>query len=483
MREATHYASGMLGSSDDLRLHRAPLHPRRAALFHAATVTQFVYHGGMKGHLPPLLIASLALLVCSEEGPPATPPGDARVGAVEDAVVADDRSVTAPDGVVPPSADGAALREDAGVDASADVGLPGDPPCGPGITPDRDRVVLIGHRFGPEPGVNGTEISSLTLRHGASLVNDGARLDVGDRPARIAFVPWGRFALVLGEAGTLISVATPSAADLHVIDAVGMPPLGNAELVLSPDGRRAHILRSDVDEDSGVYTVDVACDGTLSIVEDHLSLRLVQGLRFIPGRPHTAVLVGGQAVFEPVDDDDIRLIRWEADGWRQIGAFDVFHDFIDAGAIGVSGDGRVALVPNGAAFSEEGGQLSVLAIDGDRLSEVQRLTGLRDARQARFAPDGVTALLTRFEPGRVTVLHAIEGEVRQIEELVVPLADHVAFVWGGPDEGRAVLPSVHPVNGSQVIVLRVTEPGRVVLEQTLPLGPGPRRIPGPVGVQ
>ena len=437
----------------------------------------------MRSHLVPLVIATLVSLACSDEDPPATPAGDARVGPAQDAAAVDDQSVTAPDRLVQPEPDVGLPREDAGADAAVDVGLPGDPPCGPGIAPERDRVVLIGHPFGPEPGVNGTEISGLTLRHGASLVNDGVRLDVGDRPVRIAFVPWGRFALVLGEEGTLSSVSTASAADLHVIDAVGMPPLGNAELVLSPDGRRAHVLRSDVDQDSGVYTVDIACDGTLAIVEGHLSLRLVQGLRFIPGRPDTAVLVGGQAVFEPVDDDDMRLVRWEVDGWRQIGAFDVFHDFIDAGAIGVSGDGRVALVPNGAAFSEEGGQLSVLAIEGDRLTEVQRLTELRDARQARFAPDGVTALLTRFEPGRVTVFHAIDDEVRMIEELVVPLADHVAFVWGGADEGRAVLPSVHPANGSQVIVLRVTEPGRVVLEQTLPLGPGPLRIPGPVGVQ
>jgi len=381
------------------------------------------------------------------------------------------------------SGDAGLSMDDAAPAMLFDAGQSLDPGCGPGLDPEADRVVLIGYPFGPRPGVNGQDISGMTLRNGQTLLNNGMRLDVGDRPVRIVFVPWGRFALVLGEAGTLTSVATPSAGDLAIIDTVPMPNLGSAELVLSPDGRRVHVLRTDVDEGGGVYTVEVGCDGTLTPLPMHFSLRLVQGFGHVPGRPDTAVLVGGQAVFEPIDDDDIRLLRWGVEGWTQVAAFDVFSDFIDAGAIGFSGDGRLVVVPNGAPFSEEGGQVSVLALEADQLTEVARLRDMVDARQARFAPDGTTLLLSRFEPGRMTIFRAEAGGLTQTDELVAPLADHFAFVRGGTDEGRVVVPSIHPVNGPQIIVMRVTAPGAVIEEQTLLLGPGAQQIPGAVGVQ
>jgi hypothetical protein len=374
---------------------------------------------------------------------------------------------------------------------------------------EADRVVLVGHPFGAEAGVEGTEIRSLVLTAEGNLVDKGMRLDVADRPTRIAFVPSGRFALVLGEHGTLTSIAARNADELAIADRVKLPEAGAADLLVAGalnqiagfadgasvkgdlmtgrkaparDETNAYVTIADVGEESGVYTVRVGGDGSLELEEKHLPMRLAEAMAFVPTDARQAVLLGGQALFEPEDPRDIRLLLLDPGGWTEIGAFDIFHDMVDASGIAVSADGRTLLVPNGSPYSSEGGQISVVEILDKELVERDRLSDLPDARKVRFAPDGQTALVSRFEPGRITVLLAGAGNAKITGELSVPLADDMAIIARGKASGKVLVPSVHPSRGSEIAVLQVKSPGEVVVLERIPLGSGYINIPGAIGV-
>lgn len=366
--------------------------------------------------------------------------------------------------------------------ATADAGPPLDP-CGlPPVDSDAPRTVLVGHRFTDELGVRGTEVRSLVLRDDGALVDVGDRLDLGDAPAKIAVAPSGRIALVAGDEGSISVVDLQDPANLAILDVAAVPRAGIADLLFDASGQTAYLLRSDVDEDTaGVYTLHLACDGTLTVDDAHFGLRLTRAMAVLPNDPDRAILLGGQAVFDPIDDDDVRLLERTDDGWQQVGAFDVYGDVVSAAGIAVSAAG-VALVPNSLPFSDEGGQVAVLEIDGDQVTEVARLENLPEADLVRIAPDGQTGLLLRPAADRLTILDGGAGW-RVADEINLGLAIDMAIVRSGAASGIALVPSVLPAGGSRVTVLRVIAPGRVEEVDRVELGPGAEQIPGPVGVR
>lgn len=385
--------------------------------------------------------------------------------------------------------DDAELGEDAdrpdseeGMDAAADAGLadtgevctlgePGDP--------DRARMMLVGHSFTAQPGVDGTQIRSLSLAMSGAPVDDGMLLDVGTRPIRIAFTPSGTLALVLGEDGTMVSVATDSVTSLSIKDTITLFPAGFEDLVITADGRTAYAIGSDVGAQSGVSTVHIGCDGTLTRDDGaFLNIRLAESLALIPGsNDQRAVLLGGQTVFEPVDNNDLRLIERTGSGWNELGAFDIYTDFIDAGKIGISPDGTLVLIPNGSPFSNEGGHVVLVGISGNILSEVDRYTGLDDAREAIFAPDGRTALVSQLQPGRVAVISDL-GAGLEVSTTVtgIGLADQMVMIGRGMLSGRVYLPSIDPQGGPNIAMLSIDAPGVVSDLGQFELGGGSENI-------
>jgi len=390
--------------------------------------------------------------------------------------------------------DGGSEPEDSGVasDSGPDPGDGGADPVDAGPKPclpeqpgpeDNARVVLVGMPFSAEVGVDGTEILSLLLDRAGELHAFGVRLDVGLRPRRVAFSPSGQWALVLGEEGELASVRVDGVDSMELVEVVQLPSAGYGDLLVTDGGRTVVVVGSNSTLDGGISTVQLGCDGSLEVLEEQFfPLRLSESLVFVPDSDR-AVVCGGQALFDPVDEDDLRVLRRHAAGWEQVAAFDVFDDFIDAARIAISPDGATVLVPNGSPFSDDGAQLSVLALQGDVLQEQRRLLDMGDAREALFAPDGATALVTLGEPGRVVVL-ADEGdgfvEVDRIRG--VGLADQMALVARGPQQGLVLLPSVDPNGGPNIALLRIEGPGRVTDLGQFELGAGIENIPSAIAV-
>ncbi|MEZ4468083.1 MAG: hypothetical protein R3F43_27525 [bacterium] len=267
-------------------------------------------------------LAALLALVGCDEGGLGSPflATDARRAPAEDAGAGGSPGDTGPRADGGPRAD-AGRQPDASADASAaDAGdrdaASGDPdmgdlpvdPCGfgPIDDPDEDRTVLVAQPFSPVPEVPGTEIRSLVLGSDGRLVDTGARLDVGSRPARIAVTPSGRFAVVAGEDGTVTLVEIVAPDDLQIRDVAGLPPLGPADLLMHPDGHTVFLVRQDVTEDAaGVFTLTLGCDGTLTAAPEHYGLRLAEAMALVPGRSRPGRGPGGQVSRSIRDDDDL----------------------------------------------------------------------------------------------------------------------------------------------------------------------------------
>lgn len=364
-------------------------------------------------------------------------------------------------------------------DPRADAGVPDEP--GP-------RTVLIGHTFSEDPETPLTELRTLRLDVDGTLEDVGTRLDIGTPPSRIAFHPSGAFAFVLTTDQTgadfCVSVGVESPDDIWVIGSVELPSADWMDLRWSPDGATAFAVGHNSTEDGGVAVLEVDDGHPIFRGDAFLPMRLSSSIALIPHDPVRALLLGGQAVFDPVDVDDIRLLEWVGDGWLEIDAFDIYGDFVNADRIAVSPDGTEALIPNNSVISDEGAQVAVLAIDGDEVSEIARLTDMPDAREALYAPDGRTALITLAEPGRVVVLTDEGGTLTEVERIGgIGLASQIAMVEEGPLSGWLLLPSVDSDGGGNVAVMRIDGPGQVTDLGQTELGRGPTNIPTSIGLQ
>src|SRR5687767_12188548 len=89
--------------------------------------------------------------------------------------------------------DGGGIPDAAGTSGAAGACTWGTP--GP---EDKERVLLTSRAYLPDGG-KGTSLRSLSVMADGTPVDNGVTLDVGERVDRIAFVPSGELALVLGE--------------------------------------------------------------------------------------------------------------------------------------------------------------------------------------------------------------------------------------------------------------------------------------------
>ncbi len=366
----------------------------------------------------------------------------------------------------------------------------GRPPCPEREPPaiDGPRIVLVGHPFADAMGGRGTDIRALTLSPEGELLDDGIRFDVGFRVARIAFAPHGRHAFVLGGDGELASLAVGASDDLALIDAVALPGADYGDVEVSADATTLWVTGSNVNETSGISTVGVDCDGGLTVDEAaFFNLRLADSTAFLPGQDRALVL-GGQAVFDPIDARDVRLLERVKDadgpGFREVGAFDLYRDFVGAGRIAVSPDGRLGAIPNNSAFSEEGGQVMLVGIEGDVVRDEERILEVEDPGEALFSLDGRTLVVSQVEPGVLTVLRIEEGRVADRGAVRgIGLADQMARVERGPLADTLLIPSIDPDGGPNITMVRITGPGVVEDRGETALGDGIEQIVTPIAVQ
>jgi len=198
-----------------------------------------------------------------------------------------------------------------------------------------------------------------------------------------------------------------------------------------------------------------------------------------------ALLFGGQATgFEPRDDDDVRLLQLGSGAPTTIARFDVFTDFMNATRIGAAADGTFAVLPNASTFSEEGGDIVVVDIAGDIVTERGRIRGFVTASEAVVAPDATVAAVSQWEEDAVVILDVRGPGAPSVATTItgVGLAEQMALMASGPQAGRVFVPEVRASGGAFITAIDLGG-GTGVKGVSFALGDGTADVPVGIGLQ
>ena len=218
----------------------------------------------------------------------------------------------------------------------------------------------------------------------------------GKQPSGLSFSPDGKMALVANRGDNSISVLSVNGTDVKISDTVAMPD-SVSQVVFTPDGKRALATRfpahklsildiaggkvtySKIDLPTGQwpYNVVVSPDGKLALTSDN-----------------------GGAGSSDGSVDTTSVVDLEANPPRIIDRV-VVGDGPEGLAISPKGDLAVAAILRGsnnkkAYFYHQNGSLSILKIDGKKVTKTQDIEvgGLPEA--AVFTPDGKYILAGNF---------------------------------------------------------------------------------------
>jgi hypothetical protein len=161
---------------------------------------------------------------------------------------------------------------DAGTDAGTDAGATGG---GTGVdagcvfTPTADdavRHVVVSHPFPPDGGSRDNRWELFSLSPAGVLTKTGTLFRMGrssDGTSPIIFTADGRFGYVAQEDGT-IGVFRIDGDTVTVVDPGYTGGFSAGKLVMQPSGHQLWVTDFDTQGNhGGVYSVDIACDGTL----------------------------------------------------------------------------------------------------------------------------------------------------------------------------------------------------------------------------
>jgi DNA-binding beta-propeller fold protein YncE len=215
-----------------------------------------------------------------------------------------------------------------------------------------------------------------------------ATVTVGKQPSGLSISPSGKMALVANRGDNSISVLSLNGTDVKVTDTVAMPD-SVAHVVFTPDGKRALAVRFPAHK---VSMLDIAGD---KVSYNKIDLPTGQW-------PYNAVVTpdgklaltsdNGGAGSSDGNVDTTSVIDLEANPPRIIDRV-VIGDGPEGLAVSPKGDLAVATILRGsnnkkAFFHEKNGSLSILKIDGKKVTKTQDIEvgGLPEA--VMFTPDG-----------------------------------------------------------------------------------------------
>ncbi len=218
----------------------------------------------------------------------------------------------------------------------------------------------------------------------------------GKQPSGLSFSPDGKMALVANRGDNSISVLSVNGTDVKITDTVQMPD-SVSQVMFTPDGKRAVTTRFPAHK---LSILDVA-DG--KVTYSKLDLPTGQWPYNVVVSPNGKVALtadNGGAGSSDGSVDTTSVVDLEANPPRIIDRV-VVGDGPEGLAISPNGDLAVAAILLGsnnknAYFHHENGSLSILKIDGKKVTKTQEIEvgGLPEA--VVFTPDGKYILAGNF---------------------------------------------------------------------------------------
>ena len=223
-----------------------------------------------------------------------------------------------------------------------------------------------------------------------------ATLTGGKQPSGLSFSPDGKMALVANRGDNSVSVLSVNGTDVKITDTVSLPD-SVAHVVFTPDGKRALAVRFPAHK---VSVLDIA-DGKVTYNKVDLATgQWPYNVVVTPDSKLALTADNGAAGSSDGSVDTTSVIDLEANPPRIIDRV-VVGDGPEGLAMSSKGDLAVAAIQRGsnmkkAFFHEKNGSLSVLKIDGKKVTKTQdiELGGLPEA--VMFTPDGKYILAGNF---------------------------------------------------------------------------------------
>jgi DNA-binding beta-propeller fold protein YncE len=245
----------------------------------------------------------------------------------------------------------------------------------------------------------------------ASPPNLTSTITGGKQPSGLSFSPDGKMALVANRADNSISVLSVNGTDVKITDTVAMPD-SVSHVVFTPDGKRALAARSPA---SKLSVLDIAGDKVTYNKFDLPTGQWPYNIVVTPDGKIALLNETGNGGSSDGNVDTSSVIDLEANPPRVIDRV-VVGDGPEGLAMSPQGDLAVAAILNGsnnkkAFFYKKNGSLSVLKIDGKKVTKIQDIDvgGLPEA--IMFTPDGKYILAGNFMDQDFSILKVDGGKV------------------------------------------------------------------------
>jgi DNA-binding beta-propeller fold protein YncE len=210
----------------------------------------------------------------------------------------------------------------------------------------------------------------------------------GKQPSGLSFSPSGKMALVANRADNSVSVLSVNGTDVKVTDTISFPD-SVAHVLFTPDGKRALAVRFPAHK---VSVLDVAGDKVTYSKVDLPTGQWPYNVVVTPNSKLALTSDNGGAGSSDGSVDTTSVIDLEASPPRIIDRV-VVGDGPEGLAMSPKGDVAVAAILRGsnnkkAFFHQKNGSLSILKIDGKKVTKTQDIEvgGLPEA--VAFTPDG-----------------------------------------------------------------------------------------------
>ena len=223
-----------------------------------------------------------------------------------------------------------------------------------------------------------------------------ATLTAGKQPSGLSFSPNGKMALVANRGDNSISVLSVNGTDVKITDTVAMPD-SVAHVTFTPDGKRALVARFPAHK---ISLLDVTGDKVTYSKIDLPTGQWPYNVAVAPGGKIALTSDNGGAGSSDGSVDTTSVIDLEANPPRIIDRV-VVGDGPEGLAISPKGDLAVSVILRGsnmknAFFYEKNGSVSLLKIDGKKVTKIKDIEvgGLPEA--AVFTPDGKYILVGNY---------------------------------------------------------------------------------------
>src|SRR6516165_6626342 len=238
-----------------------------------------------------------------------------------------------------------------------------------------------------------------------------ATISGGKQPSGLSFSPDGKMALVANRGDNSISVLSVNGTDVKITDTVAMPD-SVAHVVFTPDGKHALAARSNANK---VSVLDIA-DGKVTYNKLDLPTSWwPYNIVMTPDSKLALVNETGGGGSSDGNIDTTSVIDLSVNPPRMIDHI-VVGDGPEGLAMSPKGDVAAAAILRGsnmkkAFFYEKGGSLSILTINGNKVTKTQdiEIGGLPEA--VLFTPDGKYLLAGNFLTQDFSILKVNGTEV------------------------------------------------------------------------